>query len=144
MIFDGFGRFNRFDIKDGEVSFMSKMMDTKWLAQSKAENTILPGLIFSETEPARARSKIPGMNMFYQSKYDDNNWVTMERMADGKTYVTTTDTYNKLIMDPKTLTTHGYTTWTDDLPCMIGVSHSATMPDGTVYSICPSKGKHMT
>jgi len=47
-------------------------------------------------------------------------------------------------MDPENLTTHGYTKWTDDLPCMIGVSHSATMPDGTVFSICPSKGKHMT
>jgi len=93
MLFDGFGRFNRFDIKDGEVNFMSKMMDTKYLAQSKAENTIIPGLIFGETEPPRARSKIPGMNMFYQSKYNDNNWVTMERLADDKTYVVTTDNY---------------------------------------------------
>jgi len=31
MLFDGFGRFNRFDIKDGDVNFMSKMMNTTWL-----------------------------------------------------------------------------------------------------------------
>lgn len=143
MLFDGFGRFNRFDIKDGEVSFMSKMMNSTWLAQSKFENTILPGLLFGEPDPPRARSRVPGMNMFYQGKYNDNNWVTMERLADDETYVVTTDTYHKLIMDPETLTTHGYKTFKDDLPCLLGVSHSATMPDGTVFTICPSKGKDM-
>jgi len=143
MLFDGFGRFARFDIKDGQVNFMTKMMNTTWLAQSKYEETILPGLIFSETEPARPRSKIPGMNLFYNNKYNDNNWVTMERLADGKTFVGTTDTYNKLIINPETLTTHGYQPWKDSLSCIIGVSHSATLPDGTVISICPSKGKMM-
>jgi len=67
----------------------------------------------------------------------------MERLADGKTYVATTDNYKKLIIDPETLTTHGFQEWEDDLACMLGVSHSATLPDGTVISISPSKGAHM-
>jgi len=59
------------------------------------ENTIIPGMMFKEPYPARGRSKVPGMNMYYASKYGDNQWVTMEQLGDGQ-YVATTDTFQKL------------------------------------------------
>lgn len=103
MLFDGYGRYSTFDIKDGKVGYKSKLMETKYYKESKKENTIIPGLIFGETNPPRSKSKIPGVNMYYQNKYGDNNWVITEKLADGKTYVTTTDTPNKLVMDMDTL-----------------------------------------
>ena len=30
MAVDGFGRFNKFDFKEGEVKLTSKMLDSKW------------------------------------------------------------------------------------------------------------------
>lgn len=140
---DGYGRISRFDIKDGKVSFKSRMMETKYYNQSKKENTIIPGTLFTHTKPERARSKIPGMNVYYSSKYGDNQWVDMERMADGKTFVTTTDTFNKLVMDLDTLKPSSFVGFTDKVSCLLGVTHSQTLPDGSILSICPSKGPKM-
>ena len=91
MLFDGFGRYSRFDFKDGKVKFMSRIMDTKYLRKSKKENTVIPGLVFGTPKPADWRSKIPTLNLIYNKKYNDNMWVTLERLADNKTYVTTND-----------------------------------------------------
>jgi carotenoid cleavage dioxygenase-like enzyme len=88
---DGFGRFNRFEILNGQVSFTSKMLDSTWLKLCQDKNDIEPNLLFEETTPPRMRSKIPGMNMFYASKYGDNIYVQLLEMPDKKTFVTTTD-----------------------------------------------------
>jgi len=112
-------------------------MASKYYNQSVKENTITPGMMFKEPAPARGRSKVPGMNMYYQAKYGDNQWVTMEQLGDGQ-YVATTDTYQKLKMDLDTLKPSEFVTWTDDIPCMLGVTHSHTRSDGTILSICPS------
>lgn len=119
-------------------------MDSKWYKQCKKENDIVPGMVFKEPNPARMRSKIPGMNMLYSAKYGDNQWVDLERLADKKTYVATTDTYLKLQIDLDTLVPGDFIKFTDELPCMLGVTHSKTMPDGSVLSMCPSKGKTFT
>ena len=82
MAVDGFGRFNKFDFKDSEVTFTSKMLDSKWLKLCKDKNDIEPNLLFAETDPPRKRSKIPGMNMYYSSKYGDNIFVQLMEMPD--------------------------------------------------------------
>lgn len=100
-------------------------------------------MMFKEPTPARGRSKIPGMNMYYASKYGDNQWVDMERLGNGQ-YVSTTDTYQKLIFDLDTLKPSEFIKWEDDIPCLLGVTHSHTRPDGKILSICPSQGKTHT
>lgn len=98
-------------------------------------------MMFREPIPARNRSKIQGMNMVYADKFGDNQWVTMERLGNG-TYVSTTDTYQKLAFDLDTLNPGKFVKFTDDLPYMLGITHSHTQPDGTILSLCPSKGKY--
>ena len=88
---DGFGRFNKFVIKDGQVSMTSKMLDSKWHALCTEKEDIEPNILFKETNPSRMRSKIPGMNMFYASKYGDNIFVQLIEMPDKQTFVATTD-----------------------------------------------------
>ena len=106
MALDGFGRFNKFEFKDGEVLFTSKMLDSKWLKLCQDKNDIEPSTLFLETIPPRMRSKIPGMNMYYTSKYGDNIFVQVNEMPD-KTMVVTTDTAVPLIIDKDTLKQQG-------------------------------------
>ena len=85
------------------VSWTSKMFESKWYNMCKKHNTVSPNIQFAETIPPRWTSKIPGANMMGNQRYGDNNWVTVEKLADGKTFVGTTDTQIKVKMDIETL-----------------------------------------
>ena len=63
--------------------------------------------------------------MVYSDKFGDNQWVTMERLGNG-TYVSTTDTYQKLSFDLDTLDPGKFVKFKDDLPYMLGITHSHT------------------
>lgn len=76
--------------------------------------------------------------MYYANKYWDNIWTDMERLPDGKTYYASTDAGQKLSMNPDTLEFGEVLKWEDDLNCILGVTHSKTHPDGSMYSICPT------
>lgn len=80
------------------------MLNSSWLKLCQDKNDIEPNLLFSETVPARMRSKIPGMNMYYASKYGDNIFVQLIQMPDKKTLVATTDEPVPLLIDAETLT----------------------------------------
>lgn len=71
----------------------------------------------------------------------DNNWVSLELLADNKTFVGTTDTPIKLEIDTETLENKGEIKWEDDGMCISGVSHSRKLPDGTVISLCADFNK---
>ena len=49
---DGFGRFSTFNLKNGKVTFTSKMLYSNYYKNSKKEKNIIPGLLFSETTPS--------------------------------------------------------------------------------------------
>lgn len=66
----------------------------------------------------------------------DNNWVSLELLADNTTFVGTTDTQRKLEIDFETLDTKDLIQFQDDVGCMSGVTHSRKMANGTVISIC--------
>jgi len=136
---DGFGRWNRFEIENGQVHITSKMLNSKWLKLCKEKNDIEPMLLFEETVPARARSKIPGMNMYYASKYGDNIFIQLSTLPDKKTYVATTDQAIPLLMDPETLEQKGLLKWEDDVACVMGITHPRTLKDGTQVSYCQNK-----
>ena len=129
---DGFGRFSRFDISSGEVSFTSKMLQSEFFKACKKADNIVPGLIFKETVPARWQSNIPGLNLYYTGKYGDNNWVSLEKLPGDGPYYTTTDSATRLAFDPSTLMPTGRVKYEDDTKiCKLGVSHSKEMEDGS-------------
>ena len=84
---------------------------------NKAAGEIIPGLVFSETNPPRWKSSVPFLNIFYSSNYFDNNWVMPSRMPDGKTYIGMTDLPLMLEFDLETLEQKGLIEWKDDLKC---------------------------
>lgn len=72
---DGFGRYSRFNIKDGDITFNSKLMNSTWFNECEKANKIIPGMTFMHTTPERWESKIPFVNLYYSSTYYDNDWV---------------------------------------------------------------------
>lgn len=121
-IFDGFGRFSNVKLKNGKAHFTSKMIKGTFYNQSHFLKTISPTILFGETLPKRLTSWIPGVNMFFAMR-SDNNWVSLELLPDNKTFVGTTDTNIKLEMDLMTLETKKAIRWEDGF-CQTGVSHS--------------------
>jgi len=141
---DGFGRFNRFQIDNGQVHFTSKMLNSKWLKLCQTEKDIEPNLLFEETDPPRVRSKIPGMNMYYATKYGDNIWIQLSQLPDKKTFISTTDQAVPLLMDPESLGQLGMLKWEDDIACVMGITHTKYLKDGTLISYCQNKGLENT
>ena len=137
---DGFGRFNRFEIENGEVRLSTKLLDSSWLKLCQDSNDIEPNVLFDETVPPRLRSKIPGMNMYYASKYGDNIFIQFSQLPDKKTYVATTDEAWPLEMDPVTLKNKGKVQWQDKIGCVMGITHSKNLKDGSLVSYCMNKG----
>lgn len=72
--------------------------------------------------------------MIGMGKHGDNNWVSMEVLADKKTFVGTTDDKIKMKIDINTLDAHDWVKWEDKNMLLTGVAHSRTHSDGTVYS----------
>ena len=133
---DGFGRFNRFQIKDGSINFDSKLTNSTWMTECEKANTILPGMNFMDTTPERWESKIPFVNIYYSNKYYDDFWVQPHRLPDKKTYVGLTDMSDMAIIDLETLTSKGKMTWEDDLPCFTGTTHNIETKDGVMIGLC--------
>ena len=100
---DGFGRYSIFKIKDGKVTFSTKMLNSRYYEQSKNEGNVVPGLLFTETTPPRWKSSVPMMNLLYTRNHNDNNWVDLEMTADGKDFLVTFDSDLKLKFDIDTL-----------------------------------------
>lgn len=73
--------------------------------------------------------------MIQSYRQGDNNWVSLEMLADKQTFVGTTDTNVKLEIDINTLDAMDWIQWDDKLNLMTGVSHSQTHSDGSVISI---------
>lgn len=138
-LLDGFGRFSNVKFRDGKAHFTSKMIKSNFYNRSLSKNDVGATMLFEETIPTRWTSMIPGVNLFYTLK-NDNNWVSLELLADNKTFVGTTDTNKKLEMDVMSLDTIKVVEFEDGL-CQTGVSHSKKMADGTVISICGDVNK---
>ena len=112
---DGFGRFSRFDIKGGNVSFSSKMLQSEFYKDCMKKNTIVPGILFKEPTPARLRSNIPGVNLYYSIMYyGDNNWVSMEKLPGNGPYYVATDSDRRLVFNPSTLEPLGRLVYEDE------------------------------
>lgn len=99
-----------------------------------------------ETNPPRWKSKIPFENLYYTSKYMDNNWVMPFRLPDGETYVSMTDTPLMLQFDMETLETKGLLQWEDSLKCDMAATHVKNLLNGDMIGVCTEitdKGKKM-
>lgn len=99
------------------MSFSSSLLDSTWLKLCEDKNDIEPNVLFQTTVPPTARSKIPGENLYYNTKYGDNIFVQLSSLPDNKTYVATTDQAIPLLIDPETLKQQGMLKWDDKLSC---------------------------
>jgi carotenoid cleavage dioxygenase-like enzyme len=140
-VMDGMGRYTRYDIKNGQVSVRSKMLDSKWYELCKSKNDILPNVLFSPPNPKPWNSNVPGVNIYYASHYGDNMWVQMHRMPDKKTYFGATDQDLRLQIDPDTLKQQGFIQYQDDKGvCPTGgngPTHMQTRPtNGDMINLC--------
>lgn len=142
---DGFGRFSKFDIKNGEVHFSSKMLESEFYKACKKQDDIVASLLFSETDPPRWKSRIPFYDLVKTAQYGDNNWVSMEKLPGDGPFYTSTDSPVRLTFNPKTLEPEGKLHYEDHelTMCMFGVSHSKVLEDGSQVSICGSYGHGM-
>lgn len=139
-VLDGYGRFSNVNFRDGKALFTSKMIKSNFYNRSMSQGNVASTILFAETIPPRWKSMIPGLN-FYHSFQTDNNWVSLELLADNKTFVGTTDSNKKLEIDLMSMDTRELIQWEDDGLCMSGVSHSRKLPDGTYISICGDLNK---
>lgn len=133
---DGFGRINRYDIKNGTITFTSKLLDSTWKDTCEKHNDIEPLVLFMETEPPRWKSKIPGMNMKGNSDFPDNLFVQIGVQPDKTTFWASSDVPAPLKIDPINLTQEKLLKWDDNLECLLGVTHPRMHPDGYMVSIC--------
>ena len=101
-VLDGFGRFSNVQFNNGRAHFTSKMIKSSFYKQSLQERTIAPSVLFAETIQPRWKSMIPTLN-FSQGFPTDNNWVSLELMADNKTFVGTNDSNKRLEIDLLTM-----------------------------------------
>lgn len=103
-VLDGYGRFSNVNFQNGKAIFTSKMIQSNFYKKSLAQSNVAPTILFAETIPPRWKSMIPALNLI-TSQWQDNNWVSLELLADNKTFVGTTDSDKKLEIDLMSLDT---------------------------------------
>lgn len=133
---DGFGRFNRINFKDGEITLNSKMMNSTWYEMCEKAGKIIPGMTFVPTSPVNWESRIPFVNLYYTQHYYDNDWTQPNRLPDGKTYVGMTDMPAMLEFDIDSLTSKGTFQWKDDINCSLSTTHIQYLKSGEMFGVC--------
>mmetsp|Transcript_99077 Transcript_99077/g.284856 ORF Transcript_99077/g.284856 Transcript_99077/m.284856 type:complete len:551 (-) Transcript_99077:448-2100(-) len=121
--FDGFGRVNRFELRDRQVCYTSKWLGTGAMKAASASGDLGRGMFFMETTPPRQDCPLTDP-MCDTGAPNDNNWVNMITM--GSDAVILSDTYRMLDIDLETLSIKGVRPWADDKN---GSTPSANQPD---------------
>jgi len=120
---DAFGKYNKFQLKDGQVCATYRMMRSGFYNESVKANTIGPGLLFYETEPAR---KCPWYNPACNLPPlapNDNTFVNT--FMHGGQLLSLTDSPYMLTIDPESLNVTGTKKWTDKVAGLAAVTGSA-------------------
>jgi len=154
-VLDGYGKFHKFQFKNNELCYSSKMIETGFYNLSIDKNTIVPSVLFMDTNPSlnyNAMEILGGPN--------DNVYVNTNNV--GKKYLSLTDSQYMIEFDIDTLSVNGDIRWLDKLDfgklstgsahslkrngCMIGIDPQSNldMTDTIVYlyELCPESGYH--
>jgi len=134
-IFDGLGKVNRFELREGEICYTSAWLNTgMYQAAMKAQKEGKPprGLLFEGTVPTRPAC--PLLNPLCDLvAANDNNWVNM--IPVGRELLLLSDTPTMVRMDLETLSCLGLKAWSDDTtppmgppsPNWVSAMHVGTM-----------------
>eukprot|EP00931_Biecheleriopsis_adriatica_P056629 TRINITY_DN33562_c0_g1_i2.p1 TRINITY_DN33562_c0_g1~~TRINITY_DN33562_c0_g1_i2.p1 ORF type:complete len:452 (+),score=67.76 TRINITY_DN33562_c0_g1_i2:216-1571(+) len=127
---DCFGKLQKFDIHEDQVTATYKLMDTGFFNESRETGTIGAGLLFFETEPPRETpwylGPVANMPPFAPN---DNTYVNT--ISVGNKLLSLTDSYTMTAIDKKTLRVTGTQKWDDDLQdlvCYTGSAHPLRHP----------------
>lgn len=75
--FDGYGRINRFELRDGEVCFTAKFLNTSYLLAAEKLGRICNGPTFYGVEPKLPSCPWRHPMCFLSGAQLDNNWVNI-------------------------------------------------------------------
>lgn len=132
-LFDGYGRTNRFELREGEACYTSKWMNTKYFRAAEKLGRISNGPTFYGVEPPLPPCPLKNPICGLTGAEMDNNWVYMIPVA-GKGLMTT-DSPIFVDMDLASLDTTGVHPWSMFPPWMdkfrapsVGSAHPALRP----------------
>jgi len=125
--FDGYGKVNRFELKEGEICFTTKFLNTSYLSHAEKLGRICNGPSFFGTEPKLPHCPLRDPVCFLTGAQIDNNWVNlMPGVGEG---LLLTDSPLFVRFDYETLTVSGSYPWKDAsgggmLPSWLNKFHS--------------------
>jgi len=106
-LFDGYGRVNRFELREGEVCYTSVWLNTSYYLAAEKLGEIGPGVLFERTTPDRPNCGMMGDI----SAPLDNNWVNLLPAAGEGLLLS--DSPLMLNLDLETLAVSGEHAWED-------------------------------
>jgi len=132
-LFDGYGRTNRFELRQGEACYASKWMKTNYFRMAEELGRISNGPTFYGVEPPLPPCPLKHPICFLTGAQMDNNWVYMIPVA-GKGLMTT-DSPSFVDMDLASLNTTGMHQWSVSPPWIepfhapsVGSAHPTLRP----------------
>jgi torulene dioxygenase len=124
-IFDGYGRVNRFELREGEACYTSAWLNTSYYMAAEKLGEIGPGVLFEGTTPDRPTCPKPFCDIGAPM---DNNWINLLPVAGEGLLLS--DSPLMLNLDVETLAVSGEHAWDDGpgmKPSWMSKSHVGTM-----------------
>jgi len=124
-LFDGYGRVNRFELREGEACYTSAWLNTSYYLAAEKLGEIGPGVLFEGTTPDRPDCQKPFCDLEAPM---DNNWINLLPVASGGLLIN--DSPQMLNLDLETLAVSGEHEWEDGAgrsPSWMPQYHTATM-----------------
>lgn len=112
--FDGYGRVNRFEIRNGEACFTAEFLNTSYLQHAEKLGRICNGPTFMGTEPSLPFCPLKDPLCFMEGAMIDNNWVNLLPVVGEGLLLT--DSPVLIRFDYESLTVSGGYPWKDTLP----------------------------
>eukprot|EP00746_Dinoflagellata_sp_MGD_P094154 gnl/MRDRNA2_/MRDRNA2_37322_c0_seq1.p1 gnl/MRDRNA2_/MRDRNA2_37322_c0~~gnl/MRDRNA2_/MRDRNA2_37322_c0_seq1.p1 ORF type:complete len:535 (+),score=92.26 gnl/MRDRNA2_/MRDRNA2_37322_c0_seq1:86-1690(+) len=110
-LFDGYGRLNKFEIREKEVCWASKTINSSYYQAAAKLGRIGPGVYFDDTTPERPRCPFLHPTCDLTAPMD-NNWVNILPLRDNGLLIT--DSPKMLDFDFDTLEASGLHAWEDN------------------------------
>lgn len=140
--FDGMALMHQFRIEDGAVTYMSKFLLSDSYMTNQAYNRIVLSEFGTVALPDPCKSMFERFMSTFQLRFTDNANVNYTSYK-GDYYVST-ETNFMFRVDPKTLETKDKVDWSKFIAVNGATAHPHYDPDGTVFNMGNSYGKHGT
>ncbi|XP_075694887.1 carotenoid-cleaving dioxygenase, mitochondrial-like [Rhinoderma darwinii] len=141
--FDGMALMHKFTIENGNVTYMSKFLQSDSYKSNESENRIVVSEFGTVAMPDPCKSMFQRfVSMFEMPKPTDNGNVNFVKYKKDYYVSTETNMINKV--DPATLETEEKVDWSKYVAVNGATAHPHYDPDGTAYNMGNSYGKCVT